>query len=306
MRLLAWLGIAVMLSPCTVHAALFPSGTQVKIIDEKGFKKAMKQNETSVVAFVAPWCGHCQRMAPEFSKAAEALSPMVPMYAVDCDQQSNKPLCSREGVQGFPTIKLYPRGGKSKPIGFESGQRTANQFFLWASRSIPHEVKRIDKAADVPRWAEENASKPRALLLSTGKDIPILWKAIGNKYKDQISFGILQDKSGKGSVKLGIEHSADKTSKVIVYPSGSSRFVRFDGRLKYRPLNEYFRAVADGSAEFPELDQQDNQSVPTQNSSVVDHTNLAAHSAPSDANSVAFQSGTVDGAQETNRAKDEL
>lgn len=45
-------------------------------------------------------------MAPEYSKAALGLHPLVPFYAVDCDKGSNKALCSQQGVQGFPTIKV--------------------------------------------------------------------------------------------------------------------------------------------------------------------------------------------------------
>lgn len=48
-------------------------------------------------------------MAPEFSKAALGVYPMIPFYAVDCDKQSNKQLCAEQGVQGFPTIKARPR-----------------------------------------------------------------------------------------------------------------------------------------------------------------------------------------------------
>ena len=44
-------------------------------------------------------------MAPEYAKAALGLYPLVPTYAVNCDKDSNKRLCSEQGVQGFPTIK---------------------------------------------------------------------------------------------------------------------------------------------------------------------------------------------------------
>lgn len=60
-----------------------------------------------MVAFVAPWCGHCQKMAPEYSKAALGLHPLVPLYAVDCDAAKNKRLCADQGVKGFPTVKVF-------------------------------------------------------------------------------------------------------------------------------------------------------------------------------------------------------
>jgi protein disulfide-isomerase A6 len=72
------LALTLALAPSLASAAIFPSNTHVKMLDMKGFKKAMKTNvgffffelvtilaglfmtlpqATSVVAFVAPWCG---------------------------------------------------------------------------------------------------------------------------------------------------------------------------------------------------------------------------------------------------------
>ena len=65
-------------------------------------------------------------MAPEYTRAAKGLHPLIPVYAVDCDDEGNKRLCAEQvglclsipvfllfiiislckGVQGFPTIKV--------------------------------------------------------------------------------------------------------------------------------------------------------------------------------------------------------
>ena len=66
-------------------------------------------------------------MAPEWSRAAQSLHPLIPLYAVDCNEEHNKPLCAKEvctprqsfsefiystpltssqGVKGFPTVKV--------------------------------------------------------------------------------------------------------------------------------------------------------------------------------------------------------
>ena len=46
-------------------------------------------------------------MAPEFSKAALGVYPFITFYNVDCDDSKNKQLCSEQGVQGFPTVKVH-------------------------------------------------------------------------------------------------------------------------------------------------------------------------------------------------------
>lgn len=45
-------------------------------------------------------------MAPEYQKAAESLSPLIPFYNVDCDEAENKALCGAEDIKGFPTVKV--------------------------------------------------------------------------------------------------------------------------------------------------------------------------------------------------------
>jgi protein disulfide-isomerase A6 len=58
---------------------------------------------------------HCQRLVPEYSKAALGLHPLLPLYAVDCDEDKNKRLCSEQGVKGFPTIKVIMAACRTKP-----------------------------------------------------------------------------------------------------------------------------------------------------------------------------------------------
>lgn len=46
-------------------------------------------------------------MAPEYAKVSDKLYPLIPTYAVDCDEEKNKPLCAEQRVQGFPTVKVW-------------------------------------------------------------------------------------------------------------------------------------------------------------------------------------------------------
>jgi thiol-disulfide isomerase/thioredoxin len=57
-----------------------------------------------MVVFYAPWCGHCKNLAPEYAIAAKSLSPFIPFYAVDCDEQANKQLCAKYEVKGYVPI----------------------------------------------------------------------------------------------------------------------------------------------------------------------------------------------------------
>ena len=54
----------------------------------------------------------CRKLAPEYEKAATELAqgdPAIPLAKVDCPANSN--LCSKFGVTGYPTLKIF-RGGE--------------------------------------------------------------------------------------------------------------------------------------------------------------------------------------------------
>ena len=61
----------------------------------------MTTGKTVFVKFYAPWCGHCKKLAPEWAKLEDE---DVVVAEVDCT--SEKRLCSKYGVKGFPTLKF--------------------------------------------------------------------------------------------------------------------------------------------------------------------------------------------------------
>lgn len=244
------LALALALVPSLASAAIFPKNSKVKMLDATSFHKVMKKNESSMVAFVAPWCGHCKNLAPEYSKAAEGLSPMVPLYAVDCDEEINKPLCGAQDVKGFPTIKFFPRGGRKPSVPYND-ERKAGPIFNYASKAVPDVVKRLSKADDITAWAEKKTDRPRALLLGKDKKVPLLWKALGNRYTHKMEFATAPDPKGTILAALGLTVDDEKKgAKVVIYAPDSDEPVLYSGLSKYVPLAQFFRSVMDGTAEL--------------------------------------------------------
>lgn len=75
----------------------------------------MNSDDLWMVEFYAPWCGHCKNLAPEYEKAAKALSGVIKVGAVDMTTQQS--VGSPYGIKGFPTLKFFG-ADKKKPLDY--------------------------------------------------------------------------------------------------------------------------------------------------------------------------------------------
>jgi len=108
----------------TIVASVVSAGdfSDPSIVDltPNNFKKEVLRHKGPVlVAFAAPWCGHCKRLGPEYAEAAKALDGVVKLAHMDADKHGA--FASKYGVQGFPTIKWFG-ADKKKPVDYEGGR----------------------------------------------------------------------------------------------------------------------------------------------------------------------------------------
>jgi protein disulfide-isomerase A6 len=103
----------------------------VQVLTEDSFDRKVKSSdEFWIVEFFAPWCGHCQKLAPEFEIAATNLKSKANFGAVDCTSEEAKSICGQYSVHSFPTIKGFGKN-KKKPKDY-SGPRDAKglEFYV--------------------------------------------------------------------------------------------------------------------------------------------------------------------------------
>ena len=89
-----------------------------------------------LVELYAPWCGHCQKLEPEWNEAATKLKGQVKIGKVDATIE--KDLAGRYGIQGFPTIKVfdYGEGKTDSSAKTYEGARDASGIITYASQLL--------------------------------------------------------------------------------------------------------------------------------------------------------------------------
>lgn len=91
------------------------------------------------VKFYAPWCGHCQRLAPTWDELASALEydETVSISKIDCTLY--RPICSQFEVKGYPTLLWIVDG---KRVEKYTGQRSLDDLKSYVEKSAGIIVKR--------------------------------------------------------------------------------------------------------------------------------------------------------------------
>ncbi|CAA7017260.1 unnamed protein product [Microthlaspi erraticum] len=93
-------------------------------------------------------CGHCQKLTPEYEKAASDLSshdPPLVLAKIDASQEANKGFAKEYEIQAFPTIKILRNRGKS--IQDYNGPRQAEGIVSYVKKQNGPASAEIKSAA---------------------------------------------------------------------------------------------------------------------------------------------------------------
>ncbi|KZV37369.1 protein disulfide isomerase-like 1-3-like [Dorcoceras hygrometricum] len=121
--------------------------THVVVLKESNFSEFVQKNRFVMVEFYAPWCGHCQALAPEYAEAAAELKDEeVALAKIDATEETE--LAQKFDVQGFPTVYFFV-DGIHKPY---TGHRTKDSIVSWLKKKIGpvlQNITTIDEAQSI-------------------------------------------------------------------------------------------------------------------------------------------------------------
>ncbi|GFF52406.1 putative protein disulfide-isomerase DDB_G0275025 [Aspergillus udagawae] len=239
----ALLLVASLLAASSVNAdGLYTKKSPVLQVTQKTYDQLIaNSNYTSIVEFYAPWCGHCQNLKPAYEKAAKNLEGLAKVAAVNCDDDANKPLCGRMGVQGFPTLKIVTpskKPGKPKVEDYQ-GARSAKAIVDAVVDRIPNHVKKVtDK--DLNQWLSEDKEAPKAILFTEKGTTSALLKAVAIEFLGSIKVGQIRNKESDAVEKFGVK----EFPTLVLVPGGDKEPIIYDGELKKQAIIEFLSQVA--------------------------------------------------------------
>ncbi|KAK8119063.1 thioredoxin [Apiospora kogelbergensis] len=105
-------------------------GESVALTAESFQRLVTMTQEPWYIKFYAPWCHHCQAMAPSWAQLAKEMKGRLNIGEVNCDAESR--LCKDVRVRGYPTVHFF-RGGERVEY---DGLRGLGDFVKYAEKAL--------------------------------------------------------------------------------------------------------------------------------------------------------------------------
>jgi protein disulfide-isomerase A1 len=160
----------------------------VVILTESTFDAEIKESGLTLVEFFAPWCGHCKTLAPNFARAATELKGAAKLASVDCTVE--KDLCSRFGVQGFPTLKVFRNSGDiEKPSDYQGGRSDKDIIKYIRKQTEPSYVV-LDNDAAIEAFDDKDGVEIIGIFASLEGEDAKAFIAAAEELRNDYTFGI--------------------------------------------------------------------------------------------------------------------
>ncbi|XP_066252341.1 thioredoxin domain-containing protein 5 homolog [Euwallacea similis] len=141
----------------------------LKELNNDNFEKIIEKGK-AFVKFYAPWCGHCQRLAPIWQDLAKAMefNDEISIAKIDCTEF--RAICTNHDVKGYPTLLWFENGQK---IGKYSGDRSLDDLKNYINQMS----------------GSEGSEKSDSKLTKETEDQPVV-ELNADAFSEEIKFGI--------------------------------------------------------------------------------------------------------------------
>lgn len=261
-----WLLLACMAAQA---AAQFYANSQVFEVSSRTFTPVvLDTHHLTLVEFYAPWCGYCQKLTPEYIRAAAKLAGIVKVAAINCDEDANKAICGKYRVEGFPSLKVFgPRkkaaadaikGPASDVLEDYTGPRTAKGIvdaMLYKFNGAAFgKLRAVSSEKGVDSLLADTATT-RVVLLPKGSSStpPPLFRSLSIDFRadDAVTFAFTKNSAAlrpRLAQKLGLPElapgAASSSTLLVISAGDDAKPAVYDGPLKREPVQTFLQKFA--------------------------------------------------------------
>lgn len=137
---------------------LYEDASITQVCDEnfQEFLSSKGRDVPTVVEFYAPWCGHCQQLKPVYAELANKMRGTMAFGAADCTNA--RALCGRYGVQGYPTLRVFPKNADgSRSSKFSGSRKDADTMEAYLLENFSGDEEDLNG----PVFADDHSPKKR-------------------------------------------------------------------------------------------------------------------------------------------------
>lgn len=184
-----------------LHATVsFPVEDGVLVLDDDNFDDAVSQHEFLLVEFYAPWCGHCKKLAPEYSAAAKTLSAdkdFSNSKLAKIDATAAKNSATRFDIKGFPTLIFFKSGNKVE----YNGGRSADDIVTWIKKHSGPPAKTLESSDDIVALQESGDAVVIGYFSDVASDNAKAFLSLASA-DDNLQYGISSNSAVKDHLSL--------------------------------------------------------------------------------------------------------
>ena len=124
--------------PTHARPAPNPAGKSIPLTAESFQKLVTSTQDEWFIKFYAPWCTHCQALAPTWAQMAKENAGKLNIGEVNCDAEPR--LCKDARVKAYPTIYFF-RGGERVEY---DGLRGLGDLLGFTKKALDSDVKYVN------------------------------------------------------------------------------------------------------------------------------------------------------------------
>ncbi|KAK4988776.1 hypothetical protein LTR50_003740 [Elasticomyces elasticus] len=223
--------------------------SHVEMLNDQTFKTQVGSDKDVLVAFTAPWCGHCKSLAPTWETLAAdfAAEPTVLIARIDAEAENAKATAKDQGVTSYPTIKYFPKGSK-EAIPYTGGRSEDDLISFMNEKAGTHRVSGggLDAMAGTIAALDSIVAKFTGgeAIATVGKEASAAAQGLKDKYAEYYVkvFGKVEQNQGY------VEKELNRISGLL--KKGGLAPEKIDDLTSRSNILRKFKAVAQGKEEL--------------------------------------------------------